>query len=79
MNIDFNQNHFQLFGLPACYRLDLTQPGTAYRQTFRRRCIRTSSPISARGQAHVAAMGHQPKPTRRCAGLLSRAAAICCN
>ena len=32
MNIDFNQNHFQLFGLPACYRLDLSSLEQAYRQ-----------------------------------------------
>ena len=32
MNIDFNQGHFQLFGLPACYRLDLSSLEQAYRQ-----------------------------------------------
>ncbi|MBB5017516.1 molecular chaperone HscB [Chitinivorax tropicus] len=32
MSIDFKQNHFQLFGLPACFELDLIALEQAYRK-----------------------------------------------
>ena len=32
MLIDFSKNHFELFGLPASFQLDITQLEQAYRQ-----------------------------------------------